>query len=159
MNSLCQQESRTLPPATAVSGIIVDSSYTTASTLNPSNRWFARCDTHSFRQAAKDKSTSNTPRQHHHPQSPNLNPSPSFSIELILPAKYLTNTPKDNPLLLSIAPISLLGATIVVDECQHALGLVYSSAESVAESIHTGTGVYQSLEHGLWSKGATSGAT
>ncbi|KAG9005750.1 trifunctional histidinol dehydrogenase [Tulasnella sp. JGI-2019a] len=40
-----------------------------------------------------------------------------------------------------------------------ALGLVYSSAESVTESIVTGKGVYQSRKHGLWRKGETSGAT
>ena len=52
-----------------------------------------------------------------------------------------------------------LYATVVVDERGHALGLVYSSPESIAESIRTGTGVYQSRERGLWYKGATSGAT
>ena len=40
----------------------------------------------------------------------------------------------------------------------HTLGLVYSSRESIAESIATGKGVYQSRKHGLWRKGETSGA-
>ncbi|KAF9510819.1 hypothetical protein BS47DRAFT_1331446 [Hydnum rufescens UP504] len=39
------------------------------------------------------------------------------------------------------------------------LGLVYSSAESVRETIITGRGVYQSRGRGLWRKGETSGAT
>ncbi|KAH9943476.1 histidine biosynthesis trifunctional-protein [Epithele typhae] len=39
------------------------------------------------------------------------------------------------------------------------LGLVYSSPESVKESILTGKGVYQSRRHGLWRKGESSGAT
>ncbi|KAI9063283.1 histidine biosynthesis trifunctional-protein [Trametes sanguinea] len=39
------------------------------------------------------------------------------------------------------------------------LGLVYSSIETVRESIATGKGVYQSRKHGLWRKGETSGAT
>lgn len=39
------------------------------------------------------------------------------------------------------------------------LGLVYSSTESVKESIITGKGVYQSRKHGIWRKGETSGAT
>ena len=92
-----------------------------------------------------------------------------LSIEPIIPSSYLTSSPKDNPSLLSVAKIALLGAktdrpdglysTIVVDERNHALGLVYSSAESIAETIRTGTGVYQSRERGLWYKGATSGAT
>jgi len=38
------------------------------------------------------------------------------------------------------------------------LGLVYSSFESIKETIVTGKGVYQSRKHGLWRKGETSGA-
>ena len=38
------------------------------------------------------------------------------------------------------------------------LGLVYSSLESIKETIVTGKGVYQSRKHGLWRKGETSGA-
>ncbi|KAG2141771.1 histidine biosynthesis trifunctional-protein [Suillus bovinus] len=41
---------------------------------------------------------------------------------------------------------------------KRSLGLVYSSCESVAESIRTGKGVYHSRKHGLWRKGETSGA-
>ena len=52
-----------------------------------------------------------------------------------------------------------LFTTVVVNEQDIALGLAYSSAESIAESIRTGTGVYQSRNRGLWYKGATSGAT
>ncbi|KAI8343745.1 histidinol dehydrogenase-domain-containing protein [Chlamydoabsidia padenii] len=52
-----------------------------------------------------------------------------------------------------------LFATLVVDELNNALGLVYSSVHSVAESIRTGKGVFQSRARGLWYKGATSGAT
>lgn len=51
-----------------------------------------------------------------------------------------------------------LYATVVVDTNDTALGLVYSSPESIAEALRTGTGVYQSRKHGLWYKGATSGA-
>jgi phosphoribosyl-ATP pyrophosphohydrolase/phosphoribosyl-AMP cyclohydrolase/histidinol dehydrogenase len=49
--------------------------------------------------------------------------------------------------------------TVVTDERGIALGLVYSSEESLAESLKTGTGVYQSRKRGLWYKGATSGDT
>ncbi len=49
--------------------------------------------------------------------------------------------------------------TIVTDERGIALGLVYSSQESLAESLKTGNGVYQSRKRGLWYKGATSGDT
>lgn len=49
--------------------------------------------------------------------------------------------------------------TVVTDERGIALGLVYSSQESLAESLKTGTGVYQSRKRGLWHKGAISGDT
>ena len=49
--------------------------------------------------------------------------------------------------------------TLVTDERGITLGLVYSSQESFAESLKTGTGVYQSRKRGLWHKGATSGDT
>ncbi len=49
--------------------------------------------------------------------------------------------------------------TVVTDEKGVALGLVYSSEESVAEALRTQTGVYQSRKRGLWYKGATSGDT
>ncbi|KAI8991157.1 histidinol dehydrogenase-domain-containing protein [Mycotypha africana] len=52
-----------------------------------------------------------------------------------------------------------LYTTIVVDEFNKALGLVYSSKQSVAEAIRLGQGVYQSRGRGLWHKGLTSGAT
>jgi len=49
--------------------------------------------------------------------------------------------------------------TVVSGSGGRTLGLVYSSAESVRESIITGKGVYQSRKHGLWRKGESSGAT
>ncbi|KXN89650.1 Histidine biosynthesis trifunctional protein [Leucoagaricus sp. SymC.cos] len=49
--------------------------------------------------------------------------------------------------------------TIVSNQSGKTLGLVYSSVESVRETITTGKGVYQSRKHGLWRKGETSGAT
>nr|ASF90283.1 hypothetical protein SPAR01163 [Bartheletia paradoxa] len=54
-----------------------------------------------------------------------------------------------------------LFATIVASYSAggRSLGLVYSSRESVSESIRTGKGVYQSRKHGLWRKGETSGST
>lgn len=52
-----------------------------------------------------------------------------------------------------------LMATVVTDERGIALGLVYSSQESLSECLKTGTGVYQSRKRGLWYKGASSGDT
>ena len=50
-----------------------------------------------------------------------------------------------------------LFTALVTDEQGIALGLVYSSAESVAESLRSGRGVYHSRKRGLWRKGDTSG--
>ncbi len=52
-----------------------------------------------------------------------------------------------------------LWPTVVVDELGVALGLAYSSAESVREAVRRRQGVYHSRKRGLWVKGETSGAT
>ncbi len=52
-----------------------------------------------------------------------------------------------------------LWPTVVVDELGRALGLVYSSAESVREAVRTRSGVYHSRRRGLWKKGESSGDT
>ncbi|TFK75841.1 histidine biosynthesis trifunctional-protein [Pluteus cervinus] len=85
----------------------------------------------------------------------------------VLPAKFLTLGPTTTSQI-NIADAFLarvvsdradgLFPTVVSNHTGHSLGLVYSSAESVRESILTGKGVYQSRKHGLWRKGETSGA-
>jgi phosphoribosyl-ATP pyrophosphohydrolase/phosphoribosyl-AMP cyclohydrolase/histidinol dehydrogenase len=50
-----------------------------------------------------------------------------------------------------------LYATSVTDQRGVSLGLVWSSDESIAEALRTGTGVYQSRKRGLWYKGQSSG--
>ena len=52
-----------------------------------------------------------------------------------------------------------LWPTVVVDERGVALGLAYSSRESLAAAIATRRGVYHSRTRGVWTKGQTSGAT
>jgi phosphoribosyl-ATP pyrophosphohydrolase len=52
-----------------------------------------------------------------------------------------------------------LWPTVIVDEHDAALGLAYSSVESLRQSLETGRGTYQSRSRGLWAKGETSGAT
>ena len=52
-----------------------------------------------------------------------------------------------------------LYTTVVVNERGICLGLVYSSKESIRQSLEKGMGVYQSRQRGLWFKGATSGDT
>lgn len=49
--------------------------------------------------------------------------------------------------------------TIVVDERGLALGLAWSSPDSLREAVRRRAGVYQSRSRGLWVKGETSGAT
>ncbi|RDB22668.1 Histidine biosynthesis trifunctional protein [Hypsizygus marmoreus] len=92
----------------------------------------------------------------------------SIGAEIILPTSQLTLAPTSatriNIADAFLAPIVSdrpdgLFPTIVSTETGHSLGLVYSSAESVKESIISGKGVYQSRKHGLWRKGETSGAT
>lgn len=87
----------------------------------------------------------------------------------VLPATELTVESKDEEGRLSVPSIiaaswhtdraDKLVATVVTDERGIALGLVYSSQESLSESLKTGTGVYQSRKRGLWYKGASSGDT
>jgi phosphoribosyl-ATP pyrophosphohydrolase len=50
-----------------------------------------------------------------------------------------------------------LWPTVVCDERGTALGLAYSSRESLDEALRTRRGVYQSRRRGLWKKGETSG--
>jgi phosphoribosyl-ATP pyrophosphohydrolase/phosphoribosyl-AMP cyclohydrolase len=52
-----------------------------------------------------------------------------------------------------------LWPTVVTDERGVALGLVYSSSESLRQAIATRRGVYQSRSRGIWVKGETSGST
>jgi phosphoribosyl-ATP pyrophosphohydrolase/phosphoribosyl-AMP cyclohydrolase/histidinol dehydrogenase len=85
----------------------------------------------------------------------------------IIPADNLTVDPPQQPSALSVAKLLMANATsdrpdglfttLVTDERGVALGLVYSSEESVAESLRTGRGVYQSRKRGLWYKGESSG--
>lgn len=85
----------------------------------------------------------------------------------IVPSESLTVDAKAEPSLFPAVDIILAGAssdrqdglltTLVTDERGIALGLVYSSKESVEESLRTGRGVYQSRKRGLWYKGESSG--
>ncbi len=52
-----------------------------------------------------------------------------------------------------------LWPTVVVDELGQALGLVYSSPESLGRALEERRGIYQSRRRGVWAKGETSGAT
>jgi phosphoribosyl-ATP pyrophosphohydrolase len=52
-----------------------------------------------------------------------------------------------------------LWPTVVCDEHGVALGLAWSDHESLREAVRTRRGAYHSRSRGLWTKGATSGAT
>jgi len=52
-----------------------------------------------------------------------------------------------------------LWPTVVTDEHGVALGLVWSSAQSLGQAIESRRGVYQSRSRGIWVKGETSGST
>lgn len=92
-----------------------------------------------------------------------------LKLDVLVSAKQLTTSLDEEEGKLNIGKAFLATATtdrpdglfttIVVDERNSALGLVYSSTQSVSESLRTGQGVYQSRKHGLWYKGAISGAT
>ena len=51
-----------------------------------------------------------------------------------------------------------LWPTVVVDEHDKALGLVYSGLGSLRQALETGRGVYESRSRGRWVKGENSGA-
>lgn len=102
------------------------------------------------------------------PTPSNIRELQSIGAILVLPESQLTLDATSNTQLnvadAFMAPITSdrpdgLFPTIVSSQTGHSLGLVYSSRQSIAESIITGKGVYQSRKHGLWRKGATSGAT
>ncbi|KAG8898173.1 trifunctional histidinol dehydrogenase [Tulasnella sp. 403] len=112
-----------------------------------------------------------------HPATTTGPPSPAHirelqrsSVTLVIPSSKLTlGASSTTQLNVSDAFLSSLVSDrpdglfpTVVSAFNHsgkALGLVYSSTESIAKSILTGDGWYQSRKHGLWRKGETSGAT
>ncbi|KAG0234026.1 trifunctional histidinol dehydrogenase, partial [Mortierella sp. GBA43] len=88
-------------------------------------------------------------------------------VDTLLPTSSLSTDRQGGKLNLGEAVLATitsdrpdgLFATVVVDEQGISLGLVYSSKESVVETLRTRKGVYFSRSRGLWHKGATSGAT
>lgn len=86
----------------------------------------------------------------------------------VLPSTGLTTDKADGSKLLLSKVIATywksdradgLIPTVVTDVHGIALGLAYTSEESILEALRTQTGVYQSRKRGLWVKGATSGDT
>ncbi|CAG1967100.1 unnamed protein product [Fusarium graminearum] len=86
----------------------------------------------------------------------------------IIPSTRLTTDKNDSSRLLLSKLIASywksdrtdgLIPTVVTDDAGTALGLAYTSEESILEALRTQTGVYQSRKRGLWVKGLTSGDT
>ncbi|KAH7001597.1 histidinol dehydrogenase-domain-containing protein [Ilyonectria destructans] len=109
-----------------------------------------------------------------------LKPTPGTSLQAfievaskaraipILPSAGLTTNKDDTQKLLLSKVIASywksdradgLIPTVVTDDSGIALGLAYTSEESILEALRTQTGVYQSRKRGLWVKGLTSGDT
>ena len=88
----------------------------------------------------------------------------------IIPTSALTVEPESHPTLLSVDSLITsvihtdrpdgLFTTVVSNEHNVCLGLVYSSTESIRMAMQSGIGVYYSRSRkGLWIKGASSGDT
>ncbi len=113
-------------------------------------------------------STSNTP-----PSIESIKSAYSSQTPLIVSAQFLSLDDNSNGNQISLVKAFLsplisdrpdgLFPTLVTEHTSHAsLGLVYSSIESLTETILTGKGVYQSRKQigkSLWRKGETSGST
>ena len=90
------------------------------------------------------------------------------SAVAILPSNRLTTDKADSSKLLLSKLIASywksdradgLIPTVVCDEGGIALGMAYTSEDSIGEAIRSQAGVYQSRKRGLWVKGLTSGDT
>ncbi|KAM0250601.1 hypothetical protein ACHAP5_002131 [Fusarium lateritium] len=113
-------------------------------------------------------------------QSLYIKPAPNTDIEKfvevakkanaipVIPSTSLTTDKNDSSRLLLSKIIASywksdrtdgLIPTVVTDDAGIALGLAYTSEESILEALRTQKGVYQSRKRGLWVKGLTSGDT
>ncbi|KAI9885864.1 MAG: imidazoleglycerol-phosphate dehydratase [Watsoniomyces obsoletus] len=95
----------------------------------------------------------------------NISDLTKLSAIPIVPAKALAVDEGADPGLIPVRtilrvesdrPDGLL-STVVTDERGIALGFVFSTLESIQESLRTGRGVYYSRKRGLWYKGDSSG--
>ena len=109
------------------------------------------------------------PTHQYHPSQPSIRELSNVGAALVIATDQLsTSASTDQRIHIAdafLAPVTSdradgLFPTVVSSHVQGdtTLGLVYSSPESIKETILTGKGVYQSRKHGLWRKGETSGA-
>ncbi|EJD01107.1 histidine biosynthesis trifunctional-protein [Fomitiporia mediterranea MF3/22] len=141
-----------------VSGVLVRTPAADAEFVSSISRFFTGSDIYV-------QSTASSP-----PSLQTIRQLKNANATLVLPTSQLSITDTSSSHLniadAFLAPISTdrpdgLIPTVVSSFNQggRSLGLVYSSIESIKESILTGRGVYQSRKHGLWRKGETSGST
>jgi phosphoribosyl-ATP pyrophosphohydrolase/phosphoribosyl-AMP cyclohydrolase/histidinol dehydrogenase len=138
-----------------VSGVIFETCSLDLEVISTLSKPFSGCSIYVFIQDSSPSSS--TIRQLHRLgfnavlSASQLTLSSTSSSKIHIADAFLASLSSDRP--------DGLFPTVIVSQTGHALGLVYSSRESVNESIVTGRGVYQSRKHGLWRKGETSGAT
>lgn len=139
-----------------VSGVLLKTPAADAGLVTSLARFFVGADVHVWITNPSDAPTVSTIRELRTAgafpviQTSQLTVEPTTRARLNVADAFLAPLSSDRP--------DGLFPTIVTEDSR-SLGLVYSSATSVRESILTGKGVYQSRKHGLWRKGETSGAT
>lgn len=112
--------------------------------------------------AASPASTSQVPTKDHVARAFALAASlvvPTSQLGLEVSAGKLDLIEAFTSPLVSDRKDGLFPTNVVAASLLTSLGLVYSSLESVRESLLTGSAVYQSRTRGLWRKGESSGAT
>ena len=142
-----------------VSGVLIKTPSVDVDFISSFSRFFAGSSVHVLPAAGSEPPSRSTIRA-----------LQGANTTLVIPTSLLTLSPTDSKQI-NVADAFLahitsdrpdgLFPTVVSSHPDggRTLGLVYSSYESVKESIVTGKGVYQSRKHGLWRKGETSGAT
>ncbi|RPD67203.1 histidine biosynthesis trifunctional-protein [Lentinus tigrinus ALCF2SS1-6] len=142
-----------------VSGVLIKTPSVDVDFITSFSRFFAGSSVHVLPAAVSEPPSRSTIRA-----------LQGTNTTLVIPTSLLTLSPSDSKQI-NVADAFLANITsdrqdglfpTVVSSYPDGgltLGLVYSSYESVKESIVTGKGVYQSRKHGLWRKGETSGAT
>ena len=142
-----------------VSGVLIKSPSVDVDFISSFTRFFAGSSVHVLPAASAEPPSRSTIRALH-----------AANTTLVIPTSLLTLAATDakqiniaDAFLANIASDRKDGLfpTVVSSHLDggRTLGLVYSSLESIQESIVSGKGVYQSRKHGLWRKGETSGAT
>lgn len=139
-----------------VSGVVIKTPTLDTTFVSSISRFFAGGDIHVLSTDSRNPPSSSAIRELRRSGAIPIIPSSLLTLSAAGPGQISVTDAFLAPLL-SDRPDGLYPT--VVTEGGRSLGLVYSSAESIKETLLTGKGVYQSRKHGLWRKGETSGAT